>query len=130
MNRLEQLEQGLLKKDAPKMKIGDTVRVHVKIKEGDKERVQIYEGVVIRKKGGSNRETFTVRKVSYGVGVERIFPFHSPSISKVETIREGKVRRAKLYYIRNRTGRAARITEKEQSFTSPKKKALATKKPT
>ncbi len=121
MNRLEQVEQGLLKKDPPQMKIGDTVKVHVRIKEGNKERIQIYEGLVIRKKGGSNRATFTVRKISYGIGVERIFPLHSPFISKVETVREGKVRRAKLYYIRTRTGRAARITEKERVFPSKKR---------
>jgi len=123
MNRLEQVEQGLLQKDPPKMKIGDTVKVHVRIKEGDKERIQIYEGVVIGKKGGSNRETFTVRKVSYGVGVERIFPLHSPFITKVETVREGKVRRAKLYYIRDRTGKAARISEKDRMRPSEKKSA-------
>lgn len=126
MNRLEQVEQGLLQKNPPQMKIGDTVKVHVRIKEGDKERIQIYEGVVIRKKGGSNRETFTVRKVSYGIGVERIFPVHSPYIAKVETVREGKVRRAKLYYIRDRTGRAARITDKERVRPSKKKSAPLT----
>lgn len=123
MNRLEQLEQGLLKSDPPQMKVGNTVKVYVRIKEGDKERIQVFEGVVIRKKGKGHRETFTVRKVSFGVGVERIFPVHSPFITKVETIREGKVRRAKLYYIRSRTGRAARITEKERVFTSKKKSA-------
>ncbi len=128
MNRLEQVEQGLLQKNPPEMKIGDTVKVHVRIKEGDKERIQIYEGVVIRKKGGANRETFTVRKVSYGVGVERIFPVHSPYIAKVETVREGKVRRAKLYYIRERTGKAARITEKERVYTSKKKGGPSTEK--
>jgi len=126
MNRLEQIEQGYLKKDVPKVVIGCTVRVHVRIKEGEKERIQIYEGVVIRKKGGSNRETFTVRKVAFGVGVERIFPLHSPFVTKVETIREGKVRRAKLYYIRERTGKAARIPEKERVFATRKKKGPAT----
>lgn len=114
MNRLERLEEGLSRKDAPEMKIGDTVKVHVRIKEGDKERIQIYEGIVIRKNGTRNRETFTVRKTSFGIGVERIFPFHSPFIDKVETMREGQVRRAKLYYLRSRTGRAARIAEKER----------------
>lgn len=125
MNRLEQIEQGFLKKDVPNVIIGSTVRVHVRIKEGEKERIQVYEGVVIRKKGGSNRETFTVRKVSYGIGVERIFPLHSPFVTKVETVREGKVRRAKLYYIRERTGRAARIPEKERVYATKKKKGDA-----
>lgn len=125
MNRLERLEVGLEKKDAPEMKIGDTVRVHVRIKEGDKERIQVYEGIVIRKKGTRNRKTFTVRKTSFGIGVERIFPFHSPFIHKVETLREGKVRRAKLYYLRARTGRAARIAEKERARPVKKKAVLA-----
>ncbi len=126
MNRLERLEVGLEKKDAPEMKIGDTVRVHVRIKEGDKERIQVYEGIVIRKKGTRNRRTFTVRKTSFGIGVERIFPFHSPFVDKVETLREGKVRRAKLYYLRSRTGRAARIAEKERVRPAKKKAVVAT----
>ncbi len=121
MNRLERLEEGFTKKDAPTMKIGDTVKVHVRIKEGEKERIQIYEGVVIRKKGTRNRKTFTVRKVSFGIGVERIFPIHSPFIDKVVTLKEGKVRRAKLYYLRSRTGRAARIAEKERVFPGKRK---------
>lgn len=125
MNRLERLEEGLIKKDAPEMKIGQTVRVHVRIKEGDKERIQVYEGIVIRIKGASNRKTFTVRKISFGVGVERIFPYSSPFIDKVEAIREGKVRRAKLYYLRSRTGRAARIAEKERTFPAKQKAAAA-----
>ncbi|MEC4678789.1 MAG: 50S ribosomal protein L19 [Nitrospirota bacterium] len=125
MNRLERLEVGLEKKDAPEMKIGDTVRVHVRIKEGNKERIQVYEGIVIRKKGTRNRKTFTVRKTSFGIGVERIFPFHSPFIDKVETLREGKVRRAKLYYLRARTGRAARIAEKERARPAKKKAVVA-----
>lgn len=125
MNRLERLEVGLEKKDAPEMKIGDTVRVHVRIKEGSKERIQVYEGIVIRKKGTRNRKTFTVRKTSFGIGVERIFPFHSPFIDKVETLREGKVRRAKLYYLRARTGRAARIAEKERARPAKKKAVVA-----
>ena len=121
MNRLERLEKGLLKQQTPQIKIGDTVKVHVKIVEGEKERIQVYEGVVIRKKGTRNRETFTVRKVSYGVGVERIFPLHSPFISHVDVMREGKVHRAKLYYLRERTGRAARIGERERVFPSEQK---------
>jgi len=91
---------------------GDTVRVHAKIKEGEKERIQVFEGVVLRIKKGRNRTTFTVRKVSFGIGVERIFPYHSPSIDKIELIRKGAVRRAKLYYLRKRRGKAARIKEK------------------
>ncbi len=127
MNRLAQLEQGLLKSDPPQMKVGNTVKVHVRIKEGEKERIQVFEGVVIRKKGEGNRKTFTVRKVSFGIGVERIFPVHSPFIAQVETVREGKVRRAKLYYIRSRTGRAARITEKERVVPSKKTKTPSAK---
>jgi large subunit ribosomal protein L19 len=123
MNRLERFEKGLLKQQVPQVKIGDTVKVHVKIIEGEKERIQVYEGVVIRKKGTRNRETFTVRKVSYGVGVERIFPLHSPFISQVDVMREGKVHRAKLYYLRERTGRAARIGEKERVFPQESKPA-------
>jgi large subunit ribosomal protein L19 len=124
MTRLERLEKGLLKQQTPQIKIGDTVKVHVKIIEGEKERIQVYEGVVIRKKGTRNRETFTVRKVSYGVGVERIFPLHSPFISQVDVMREGKVHRAKLYYLRQRTGRAARIGERERVF-SPEQKTVS-----
>ncbi len=121
MNRLERLEKGLLKQSVPDIKIGATVRVHVKIVEGEKERIQVYEGVVIRKKGTRNRETFTVRKVSYGVGVERVFPIHSPYITQIDVVREGKVNRAKLYYLRERTGQAARISERERPFpTAPK----------
>lgn len=114
MDRIERLEQGLLKESVPQFNIGNTVRVHVKIKEGEKERIQVFEGVVIRRKGTRNRETFTVRKVAYNVGVERIFPVHSPWIDKVEVVRIGAVRRAKLYYLRQRTGRAARLREKER----------------
>jgi len=121
MNQLERLEESFQRKEPHKMNIGSTVRVHVRIKEGDKERIQMYEGVVIRKKGTRNRKTFTVRKVSFGIGVERIFPLNSPFVEKVETLREGKVRRAKLYYLRERTGRAARIPEKER-VRPPKKK--------
>ncbi|WDT80571.1 MAG: 50S ribosomal protein L19 [Candidatus Manganitrophus sp.] len=123
MNRLERLERGLLKQSVPDIKIGATVRVHVKIIEGEKERIQVYEGVVIRKKGTRNRETFTVRKVSYGVGVERVFPIHSPYITQIDVVREGKVNRAKLYYLRERTGQAARISERGKAFTSEPKTA-------
>ncbi len=115
MNRLERIQRSLVRKSAPSFEIGDTVRVHVKVVEGEKERVQVFEGVVISRKGGRNSETFTVRKVSYGVGVERIFPVHSPAVSRVDVIRQGKVRRAKLYYLRGRKGKRAKISEREFS---------------
>ncbi len=115
MNPLELVEREQLRTDLPDFKVGDTVRVHVKIIEGEKERVQSFEGVVIRKKKGGIRSTFTVRKISYGVGVERIFPLHSPRIEKIEIINRGRVRRAKLFYLRNLKGKAARIKgEKKQ----------------
>lgn len=129
MNRLERLERGLLKPSVPEIKIGDTVRVHVKIIEGEKERIQVYEGVVIRKKGTRNRETFTVRKVSYGVGVERVFPIHSPYVTQIDLVREGKVNRAKLYYLRERTGQAARISEREKSVPSEPKTTSPVEEP-
>jgi len=113
MDRLERIDRGLEKKEIPLFKIGDTVRVHVKILEGEKERIQVFEGVVIGRKGARNREMMTVRKVSYGVGVERIFPLHAPTLEKIEVVREGRVRRAKLYYLRSLKGRAARISERE-----------------
>lgn len=100
------------KKEIAHFNIGDTVRVHVKVVEGDKERVQVFEGYVIARKGGGIRETFTVRKISYGVGVERIFPLHSPIIKKIQLMKRGDVRRAKLYYIRHKKGKSAKIKEK------------------
>ena len=106
------LEQEGLKKDIPQFGPGDTVKVHIKLIEGDRERIQVFEGDVIRIRRGDIRSTFTVRKTSYGVGVERIFPLHSPVISKIEVTRKGKVRRAKLYYMRQRMGKKARIKEK------------------
>ena len=112
MNVIDQLNKTQMRMDIPSFKPGDTVKVHSRIIEGDKERVQVYEGIVIARKGGGVNETFTVRKVSYGVGVERIFPLHSPQIDKIEVVRLGKVRRAKLYYLRNLRGKAARITER------------------
>ena len=115
MRRLERLEKGLQKEEIPSFRIGDTVRVHVKVKEGEKERIQVFEGIVIGRKGARNRETFRVRKVSYGVGVERIFPVHSPFLEKIEVIREGKVRRAKLYYLRDLRGKAARVSERRST---------------
>ena len=106
------IEKKQMRTDIPDFRPGDTVRVHVNIKEGDKERIQVFEGAVIRRSGGSVRETFTVRKISYGIGVERTFPVHSPKLEKIEVKRHGVVRRAKLYYLRNLTGKAARIREK------------------
>ncbi|MFL6289958.1 MAG: 50S ribosomal protein L19 [Thermoanaerobaculia bacterium] len=112
MNQLDQVERMYLRGEQPEFAPGDTVRIHVRVKEGDKERIQVFQGVVIGRRGGGTRETFTVRKISGGVGVERIFPFHSPIIDKVELMRRGKVRRAKLYYLRNLRGKAARIEER------------------
>ncbi|MCD7887809.1 MAG: 50S ribosomal protein L19 [Clostridiales bacterium] len=112
MNLVETLNAQNMKTDVPKIEIGSTVRVHVKIKEGAKERIQVFEGTVIAKKHGGVAETFTVRRISYGVGVEKVFPVHSPNVVKVETVRRGKVRRAKLYYLRDRVGKAAKVKEK------------------
>ena len=111
MTIIDQIDKEQLRSDITPFNIGDTVRVMVKVKEGDKERIQAYEGVVIAKKGASVRETFTVRRVSFGIGVERTFPLHSPRIEKVIVIRKGKVRRAKIYYIRNLSGKAAKVKE-------------------
>ena len=115
MNPLSAIENKELRSDIPQFGVGDTVRVHVKIKEGDKERIQVFEGIVIAHKRGDIRSTFTVRKTSFGQGVERIFPLHSPVIDKVEVARKGRVRRAKLYYLRNLKGKAARIKEVKAS---------------
>ena len=104
-----------LREDVPEFRPGDTVKVNVRVREGEKERLQAFEGVVIRRKGGGINETFTVRKVSNGVGVERIFPLHSPVIADIEVVREGQVRRAKLYYLRNLSGKAARIRERQRT---------------
>ena len=112
MNELiKSLEQEQLKNEVPNFGPGDTVRVHVKIVEGKRERVQVFEGVVMKRQGGGSRETFTVRKISFNVGVERTFPVHSPKIEKIEVTRKGKVRRAKINYLRTRTGKAAKIKE-------------------
>ena len=100
-----------LKSEVPAIEIGDTVKVHVKIREGDKERIQVFEGTVIARKGSGISETFTVRRLSYGVGVERVFPLHSPNVAKVEVVRHGRVRRSKLYYLRDRVGKAAKVKE-------------------
>lgn len=112
MNVIEALEKEQMRGDIPEFRPGDTVKVHVKIKEGEKERIQVFQGVVIRRRKGNTGATFTVRKVSYGIGVERIFPLHSPIIDKIEIITRGRVRRARLYYLRNLRGKAARIKEK------------------
>ena len=112
MGKIEQLEKENIRLDLPRFNAGDTVKVHVKIKEGEKERIQAFQGVVISQRKGSSKATFTVRKVSYGIGVERIFPMHSPIIDKIEILTRGRVRRAKIYYLRKLRGKAARIKEK------------------
>ena len=108
---IKNIEAAQMKAEVPQFNVGDTVRVHGKIKEGNRERIQIFEGVVLKKQGGSNRETFTVRKNSNGIGVEKTWPLHSPNVEKVEVIRRGKVRRAKLNYLRQRVGKAAKVKE-------------------
>ena len=111
MNSLDKVDAAQLRDDIPKVRPGDTVNVHVKVIEGDKSRIQVFKGVVIRRQNGGIRETFTVRKISFGIGVERTFPVHSPNIDKIEVVSRGKVRRAKLYYLRNLRGKAAKIKE-------------------
>ena len=111
MDALKLIAQDSLKSEVPVIEIGDTVKVHVKIREGEKERVQLFEGTVIARKGSGISETFTVRRLSYGVGVERVFPLHSPNVAKVEVVRHGRVRRSKLYYLRDRVGKAAKVKE-------------------
>lgn len=111
-NLIDVLDAQNVKSEAPVIEIGSTVRVHIKIKEGSKERIQIFEGTVIAKKHGGVSETFTVRRVAHGCGIERVFPLHSPTVEKVEIVREGKVRRAKLYYLRDRVGKAAKVKSK------------------
>ncbi|KOS62640.1 50S ribosomal protein L19 [Lysinibacillus agricola] len=110
-NIIAEITKAQLRTDLPTFRPGDTVKVHVKVVEGTRERIQVYEGVVIKRRGGGISETFTVRKISYGVGVERTFPVHTPKIANLEVVRRGKVRRAKLYYLRNLRGKAARIKE-------------------
>ncbi len=112
MDLMKTFTEKNLKEEVPSVTVGDTVRVHLKVKEGNRERIQVFEGTVIAKKHGGIAETFTVRRVSYGVGVEKVFPLHSPIIEKVETVRHGKVRRAKLYYLRGRVGKSAKVKEK------------------
>lgn len=115
MNRTDVVERPYLREDLPDFRPGDTVRVHVRVVEGERERVQIFEGVVIRRRGSRLSETFTVRKVSFGVGVERTFPVHSPMIARVEVVTRGHVRRAKLYYLRSRVGKKAKVKERRQA---------------
>jgi len=118
MKTMDLVEQGLLRRDLPPFRSGDTVRVHVKVKEGDKERIQVFEGVVIRRRRGGASATFTVRKISYGVGVERIFPIESPTVEKVEIKSRGHVRRARLYYLRDLKGKAARLRSKLRDLSA------------
>jgi len=112
MDALKLIAQDSLKETAPQFEVGDTVRVDVKIREGERERIQAFEGTVVAKKGSGVAETFTVRRVSYGVGVERVFPLHSPNVAAVKVVRRGKVRRAKLYYLRDRVGKSAKVKER------------------
>lgn len=112
MDLIKELNKETLANETPRVQIGDTVRVHVKVKEGSRERIQVFEGTVIAKRHGGIEETITVRRISYGIGVEKVFPVHSPSIDHFEVVRNGKVRRAKLYYLRDKVGKAARIPEK------------------
>jgi len=112
MNKIDMIEKQQLRSDVPEFHIGDTVRVQVKVVEGNRERLQAFEGIVISRRHGGVRETFTVRRVSYGIGVERTFPLHSPRIDSIQIVRKGKVRRAKLFYLRDRVGKAAKVKEK------------------
>lgn len=114
-NVIDRLEAGMVRSDLPRISPGDTVKVHVKVKEGEKERIQVYQGVVIGIRGGGMRTSFTVRKISVGIGVERIFPLHSPSIDRLEVLRSGKVRRAKLYFLREKLGKAGRLKERRRA---------------
>ena len=112
MDLIKELNKAELEKELPEVQVGDTVRVHVKVKEGSRERIQVFEGTVIAKKHGGIEETITVRRISYGIGVEKVFPVHSPSIDTIEVVRNGDVRRAKLYYLRGRVGKGAKVKEK------------------
>lgn len=114
MDIIKNLEDEQLKEKLPEFNVGDTVKVHYRVKEGNRERIQVFEGTVIKRQGGGVRETFTVRRLSYGVGVERIFPLHSPRVEDIVVTRRGKVRRAKLYYLRGRQGKAAKVKEKRR----------------
>jgi large subunit ribosomal protein L19 len=118
VNKTDLVEKPRLREDVPAFRPGDTVKVHVRVAEAGRERIQVFQGVVIRRQGGGLRETFTVRKISFGVGVERTFPLHSPTVSKVEIVTNGRVRRAKLYYLRELRGKKARIRERREPVTS------------
>ena len=124
MSQLLQVERPYLKDEVPEFRAGDTVKVHVRVVEGSKERIQVFQGVVISRRGGGTRETFTVRKISGGIGGERVFPLHSPILDKIEVVRRGRVRRAKLYYLRSLRGKAARIEERRDD--RPQKPASRT----
>ncbi len=121
MNKLQQVESEFLRSDLPEFRAGDTVRVHVKVSEGDKQRIQLFQGVVIARRGNGTGESFTVRKISGGIGVERVFPLHSPMLDKIDVVRRGRVRRAKLYYLRELRGKAARIEERREDRIRQKK---------
>ena len=125
MNALDLIAQGSMKEETPKFQIGDTVKVAVKIREGSRERIQMFEGTVIAIKGSGISKTFTVRRLSYGVGIERVFPLHSPNVESVQVIRSGKVRRAKLYYLRDRVGKAAKVKENLQRDNAAKTATLS-----
>jgi large subunit ribosomal protein L19 len=126
MNKVDLVEKPRLREDLPDFRPGDTLRVHVRVAEAGRERIQVFQGVVIRRQGGGLRETFTVRKVSFGVGVERTFPLHSPTIARIEVVSRGRVRRAKLYYLRERRGKRARIRERREPVSA---RAVAEEEP-
>jgi large subunit ribosomal protein L19 len=119
MNTLQEIENEYLRSDLPEFRAGDTLRVHVRVSEGDKQRIQVFQGVVIARRGTGTGESFTVRKMSGGIGVERVFPIHSPVLDKIEVVRRGRVRRAKLYYLRGLRGKAARIEERREDRPQP-----------
>ena len=128
MDYIKLIEEEQMRTDLPNIAIGDYVRVHLKVKEGTRERIQVFEGTIIARKSGGIKETITVRRLSYGVGVERVLPLHSPKISKIEIVRRGKIRRAKLYYLRDRVGKAARVKERLELRDSKKGRAAAAAK--
>ena len=125
MNPLQEIENEYLRSDLPEFRAGDTLRVHVRVSEGDKQRIQVFQGVVIARRGTGTGESFTVRKMSGGIGVERVFPIHSPVLDKIEVVRRGRVRRAKLYYLRGLRGKAARIEERREDRPQPTAKQSA-----
>lgn len=125
MNTLQEIENEYLRSDLPEFRAGDTLRVHVRVSEGDKQRIQVFQGVVIARRGTGTGESFTVRKMSGGIGVERVFPIHSPVLDKIEVVRRGRVRRAKLYYLRDLRGKAARIEERREDRPQPTAKQSA-----